>query len=156
MRPKNCSGESGLTVVEVLVASVLMIMGILGVLAAFPQALGSARDSGRKLILNRLASQQLETLRALPYNDTDLGMGFHPAQQFDSAGDRYYPVTGLSEEYSMRWRVQTGPTDQSGTAEPNMKRVTVEATYETRYSSAGAPITESRSYETVFHTYVTD
>ena len=128
-----------MTLVETLVASVIMIMGVIGLLAVFPQALGSARASGHMLILNRLAAERLESLRSLPYNAAELTLGTHPTQQFDSDSENYYPVTGMNEAYSLRWVVAAGPTDQSGTPEPDMKTVTVEATFLMRYTSGGAP-----------------
>jgi hypothetical protein len=156
IRTSHCKAQSGLTIVEVLVASVLMMVVIFGLLAIFPQALGRARASGRMLILDQLSSEKLESLRALDYGSTDLVSGLHPAQQSDSKGSGYYPIPGLSEEYSLRWSVQAGPTDQSGNPEPNMKMVTIEATYGVRYTLLGEPIVNQGSVETVFHSYVTD
>jgi len=156
MTPQPSSSQSGMTLVETLVASVLMIVGIFGLLAVFPQALGSARESGRVLILNRIAAEQLEELRALPYGAADLATGTHPPQQFDSDLERYYPVSGMDQSYSLRWIVSAGPTDQSGTAEPDMKTVTVEATYLVRYTAGGAPSTNQDSIESVYHTFVTE
>jgi len=155
-RSSHRNSQSGLTIVEVLVASVLMMVVIFGLLAIFPQALGRARASGRMLILDQLSSEKLESLRALDFGSAELVAGLHPAQQSDSKGKGYYPIPGLSEEYSLRWSVQAGPTDQSGNPEPNMKTVTIEATYGVRYTLLGEPILNQRSVETVFHTYVTD
>ena len=145
-----------MTLIETLVASALMIVGIFGLLAVFPQALTSARESGRVLILNRIAAEHLEQLRSLPYGAADLATGTHPPQQFDSDSDRYYPVGGMDQSYSVRWIVSAGPTDQTGTPEPDMKTVTVEATYLVRYTAAGAPIADQDSLESVFHTFVTE
>jgi len=62
----------------------------------------------------------------------------------------------MNEAYSLRWVVAAGPTDQSGTPEPNMKTVTVEATFLMRYTSGGAPLVTPNSIETVFQTFVTE
>jgi uncharacterized protein (TIGR02598 family) len=145
-----------MTLVEVLVASVIMIVGLLSVMAIFPQSMGTARESSRILVLNRLATEQLEELRSLNYEDSDLSSGTHPTLQFDSNGDRYYPVTGFPEEYSLRWAVQAGPTDGSGTAEPNMKTIVVEATYWVRYTAGGVPIENPGSVTTQFQTLLAD
>ena len=138
------NSESGLTILEVLVASVLMAVGILGLLAIFPQALGSARDSGRRMVLNQLASQKLEELRSLGYTDADLTLGVHPAQSTDSDGQNYYAITSMPEDYSMRWTVA------------NMKTVTVEAAYRVRYTAGGDPIPRTGSYANVFRTFITE
>jgi uncharacterized protein (TIGR02598 family) len=145
-----------MTLVEVLVASVIMVLGLVSVMAVFPQSLGTARESSRILVLNRLATEQLEELRSLHFEDSDLSSGTHPTQQFDSNGDRYYPVTGFPEEYSLRWTVQAGPTDGSGTADPNMKTVVVEATYWVRYNAGGVPIENPGSVTARFQTFVAE
>jgi len=131
-------------------------VGLVTVMAIFPQSLGTARESSRILVLNRLAAEQMAVLRSLSYHDSDLSSGSHPTLQFDSHGDRYYPVTGFPEEYSLRWTVQAGPTDGSGTAEANMKTVVVEATYWVRYSAGGVPIENPGSVTARFQTFVAD
>ncbi len=105
--------ESGFTLVEVLVASLIMIIGVFGVLAAFPQAFRSAKESGHRSVLNHLVGEKLDDLRSLDYSDTSLALGTHPAQQVDSQSQRYYPVPGFPEEFSLRWTVSNGPTEQS-------------------------------------------
>jgi hypothetical protein len=148
-------GQEGLTLVEVLVASVVLMIGILGVMAVFPQALGTVHRSNHTLILNQLASEKLEELRAIGYDHADLTVGVHPPQQTDSSGARYYAVPGFSEDYSLRWTVLAGPTDGSGTAEADMKTVVVESTYWVRYSSGGVPIERNGSLSMQFQTYIT-
>jgi type II secretory pathway pseudopilin PulG len=154
--PGRCAPQAGLTLVEVLVASLIMIVGLVSVMAVFPQSLGTARKSSRILVLNRLATEKLESLRALDYDHADLSPGPHPTVQFDSNGDRYYPGAGFPEEYSLRWAVLAGPTDGSGTAEPNMKRVVVVATYWVRYTAGGAPIENAGRLTTSFQTFLAD
>ena len=156
MTDQPSNPQAGVTLVETLIASVIMIVGVFGLLAVFPQALGNARDSGRLLILNRLAAEQLEELRSLRYGTADLALGTHPTQQLDSDWNNYYPVTGMDETYSLRWIVAPGPTDQTGTPEPDMKTVTVEATYLMRYTAGGSPLVTPTSVETVFKTFVTE
>ena len=117
--------QDGLTLVEVLVASLVLVLGVLGTLAVFPQAIATAHRSSHTLVLNQLANEKLDALRALDLAHADLTAGVHPAQGFDSNGDRYYPVPGFSDDYSLRWTVQAGPTDGSGTAEPDIMRTVV-------------------------------
>jgi hypothetical protein len=144
-----------MTLVEVLVASVVLTVGVLGLFAVFPQALGSARDSSHKLVLQQLANEKLESLRALDYDDLDLALGIHPTQQADSNSAHYYPVPAFPEEYSLRWTVQAGPTDGGGTAEANMKTIVIEATYRVRYTLAEVPIVQDGGFTTRVHTYLT-
>ena len=154
--PEILGGQAGLTLIEILVASLLLTVGVLGVFTVFPQALGSARESGRKLVLQQLANERLEALRALAYDDLDLALGVHPPQQSDTSAARYYPVAAFPEEYSLRWTVQAGPTDASGTPDPKMKTIFVEATHRVRYTLAGVPIVQSGSLTTRVHTYLAE
>ncbi len=148
--------QAGFTLVEVLLASVIMLVGVFGLLAAFPQAFRSAKESGHRSVLNHLVSERLDDLRSLDYSDTLLSLGTHPAQVLDSQNQRYYPVSGFPEEFSLRWTVQSGPTDQSGTAEAQMKIVVVEGTYRVRYTSSGAAIEEADSSTIIVPTYLAE
>ena len=153
--PRKHSGDqSGFSLVEVLIASVVLIVGITAVIAAFPQAYRTTTDAGRMSVLNHLINEKMEELRSLEITDSDLSIATHPAQANDSGGNKYYPVPGLSEEYSLRWVVSAGPTDGGGTAEPEMRTVVVQATFMTRYTTAGAPLTTERSIEVRSLTYL--
>ena len=145
--------ESGFTLVEVLVASLIMIIGVFGVLASFPHAFRSAKESGHRSVLNHLVGERLDNLRSLDYADTSLALGTHPAQQIDSQSQRYYPVPGFPEEFSLRWTVTNGPTDQSGSSVVKMKIVVVEGTHLVRYTASGTPIAEIDSVTVVTPTY---
>ncbi len=150
------SSEAGFSLVEVLVASVLLIVGVVGMLTIFPQAFRNTTNSGREAVLNHLAMEKVEELRGLPLTHADLGVGIHPAQAFDSVGARYYPATGFGEEVSLRWEVSAGPTDGTGTAEPDIRTVVIDATHLVRYTAGGAPITGENSIEASFGTQLTD
>ena len=140
--------------IEVLAASVVMVVGVYAILAVFPQALRISRDSGRASALNHLGSQQIEYLRSLDYGHTDLAIGTHPTLQNDSTGQNYYPVSGFPEEHSMRWIVSAGPKDGSGTVEALMKTVIVEATFRVRYDASANPIEIPESLSVAFQTFL--
>ena len=150
------SSQAGFSLVEVLVASLLLIVGVVGMLTVFPQAFRNTTNSGRETVLNHLMMEKVEELRGLPLAHADLGAGTHPAQAFDSSGARYYPVSGFGEEVSLRWLVSAGPTDGTGTAEPDIRTIVIEATYLVRYTAGGAPITGDNSLEASFGTLLTD
>jgi len=148
--------QSGFTLIEVMVASVIMLVGIFTILSVFPQALRMTRESGRSSVLNHLAAQQVEYLRSVGYGHSDLATGTHPTIANDSTGKEYYPVSGFSEEYSMRWIVSSGPTDGTGTVESQMKTVRVEVTYLIRYDNSANPIPDPDGIEIVFGTFVSE
>ena len=103
-----------------------------------------------------LAAEEIEVLRGLPLTHADLTVGIHPTPATDSAGQWYYPVPGFDEDFSLRWQVSAGPTDGTGTAEPGIRTVVVEATYRVRYTIAGVPITDQNSLEASFGSLVTE
>ena len=148
--------QAGFTLIEVLVASFVMIVGIFAVLAVFPQALRTTRESGRASVLNHLAAQQVEYLRSVGYAHTDMATGTHPSIANDSTGQKYYPVSGFAEQYSMRWIVSSGPTDGTGTAESQMKTVRIEATYLIRYDNSANPISDPDGIEVEFATFLSE
>lgn len=155
-RPGTPEWCSGFTLVELLVASLVLVVGIVGMMAVFPETYRDTTDSGTTTVLGHLATEKLEELRSLPYDDGDLSTGTHPAQAIDSKGQRYYPVTGFDEDFSLRWTVSAGPTDGGGNPVADIKTVVVEATYATRYSAGGTPIEDENSLDVVMASLVTE
>ena len=135
-------------------ASLIMMVGVFGILAAFPHAFRSAKESGHRSVLNHLVSEKLDDLRSEDYSDSTLALGTHPTQELDTHHDLYYPVSGFPEEFSLRWTVSNGPTDKSGASVALMKIVVVEGTYLVRYTSSGTPIEETDSVTVVVPTYL--
>jgi Tfp pilus assembly protein PilV len=148
--------DAGFTLVEVLIATVVMTIAVFGIMASFPTAYRSVRDSGRMAVLTHLAAQRAETIQALPYADSTLNTGTHPTQATDSSGAKYYAVSGYPQDYSLRWIVSNGPTNGAGGTETAMKTVVVEATYRTRYTTGGTPVTTPQSLQVTLQTFVTD
>ena len=148
--------QAGFTLVETLVASVIMTIGIFGVLAAFPHAFRSAKESSHRSVVSHLVSERLDDLRSLDYGDSTLALGTHPTLSSDSQSRKYYPVAGFPEEYSLRWTVTNGPTDSSGSSVADMKIVVVEGTYLVRYTSSGTPVEQTDSVTVVTPTYLAD
>ncbi len=148
--------QAGFTLIEVLVASLIMLVGVFGILAAFPNAFRSAKKSGHRSVLNHLVGEKLDDLRSVDYADSSLTLGTHPTQQVDSQSQRYYPVPGFPEEFSVRWTVSNGPTDKSGASVAGMKIVVVEGAHLVRYTSSGTPIEETDSVTVVVPTYLAE
>jgi prepilin-type N-terminal cleavage/methylation domain-containing protein len=157
MRSRTRDGDAaGFTLVEVLVASAVMTVGVYAVLAVFPQALRITRDSGRLSTLSHLAAQQVEYLRSIDYGSSELALGTHPTIQTDAGGSKYYPVSGFDEVYSMRWIVTAGPTTGSGSAQADMKTVRIEATHRIRYDDSGNVIDNPEGLSVVLRTFIAD
>ena len=154
MKVANLHEDSGFTLIEVLIATVLLALGLTAVLAVFPQAYRTTTGAGRMSVLNHLVNQKMEELRSLALTDSDMSIGIHPAQSTDSDGNKYYAVAGFDEEYSLRWIIAAGPTDGTGTAEPEMRTVVVQATYDTRYNNSGVAQTTDWSIEVRSLSYV--
>ena len=146
--------QSGFTLVEVMIASLLMLIGVFGIIAAFPKAFSTTVDAGKTMVLNHLAAAKMDELRALGFSHPDLNIGTHGTLVAHSGGDYCYPVTGFSEEYSLRWRVLVGPTDGTSTVVADLKTVIVEATYGQRYTVGEVAIANSTAQQSTFTTFV--
>ena len=94
--------ERGFTLIEVLVALVVMAIGIFAVARLFPTgARGQVQD--RLLIgANEYVQEKIEYLRGLTWSDPDLVEGRHPAgtatEPCDNIGrwQRFYTVTTMA------------------------------------------------------------
>ena len=150
------NASAGFTLIEVLVASVVLVVGVVGMMAVFPQSFRDTTNSGRLSMLNHLAAERIEELRRLGYSNSNLNTGTHPTLSTDSTGKKYYAVTGFDEEVSLRWTVSGGPTDGSGNAVADMKTIRIEATYLVRYDNSGNPIEGDDSLTVAMSTFVTD
>ena len=111
------TSESGFTLVEMLIALVVIAVGILAVGQMFPN--GSRAQVRDHLLTgaNNYAQERIEDLSVKTWNDTSLSVGRHPggtaSEALGTSGQwrRFYNVTIL-----------TAPLD-------NLKRVDVTVTY---------------------------
>jgi hypothetical protein len=62
-------GEDGLTMIEVMVASMLLIVGMLGVLSMFTGAIRTTTTSNTRVAATNLARELIETAREIAYDD---------------------------------------------------------------------------------------
>jgi len=112
--PRRPSARAGFSIIELMVALVLLGLGILSVANLFP--LGSRTQLRDRLRTSAtdLAQQKLEQLRLESWSDSDLDAGVHP----DASGE----ALSLDDEgaFTRFWIVQ----QQTGTFS-DMKKVTV-------------------------------
>ncbi len=82
-RPAPRDGEAGFTLIEALIAMVILVFGLIAVSNLLFVAASSNRVAGDSTAAANVAQQQLETLRALPYGTVDGQVGAtQVAEQF--------------------------------------------------------------------------
>jgi type IV pilus assembly protein PilV len=87
--------QQGFTLLEILIAIVVLAIGVLGV-ASMQTAAGGSNSVARQIMTaENLASQQLETFMLLPYDDPQLELTPPPAD----------PHANDIEGYTISWRV---------------------------------------------------
>lgn len=77
------AGQAGFSIIELMVALVLLGLGILTVANMFPLGSSSQLKSRLRTSAADLAQQKMEQLRMKSWSDTDLDVGTHP----DADGD---------------------------------------------------------------------
>ncbi len=145
------NGQAGFTLVELLVAIVILAVGIVGIMTLFPQSYRHVGNAGRLSIMNHLGQQKLDELKTLAYSDTDLTDGTHPSpgpvervSYVDSSGKDIY------EDYTISWEVREDEPRS------DMKTIIVEVGHQL-YDSSNNPLTTSEAMNQKvihFQTYV--
>jgi Tfp pilus assembly protein PilV len=69
---KRAGQQSGFTLLETAIAMVVMMVGGLGIAAVFSYAIKNNNGSRDRAIAIAVAQQEIERLRALPFNDAAL------------------------------------------------------------------------------------
>lgn len=102
MRPSNRNQrESGFSLVEVLIALIVMAVGIFAVARMFPDGARGQQQDRMTLGANDYVQEKVEYLRGLAWSATDLTEGRHPAgTATESCGSgrwqRFYVVTTMA------------------------------------------------------------
>ena len=115
--------QAGFTLVEVLVALMVFVIGILSIAAMMPSGSRSVGRSGDQTRASELASACAERLLSTRYTDANLTAGTHndPANPYDG-------------RYFVSWSVQ----DNQPMAQ--CKRATVDIRWPTALSAPGASV----------------
>jgi type IV pilus assembly protein PilV len=114
--------QQGWTLIEILVAIVVLTVGLLAVGTMQISAIRGNFMGGNTSIGLTLASQKMEDLLNRDYNDDDLAAGVHQEDVSDSG------VEGTGGFYLRRWNITDmteGPDDW-----PRMKEITVTVSWE--------------------------
>jgi hypothetical protein len=76
-RIARCRLELGFTVIEVLVAGLVLVVGLVMMSQFFASAMGRVLDSDIRSVLHQVAAEEIEQIRGLPYDDVGTTTG-HP------------------------------------------------------------------------------
>ena len=100
--PGSVSREGGFSLVELMVALVVLSIGVLALAQLFPQASRGEQASRMLTTANYYAQEKVEELSALPWTDAALTAGHHPAgtatESLGKTGawQRFYIVTTMA------------------------------------------------------------
>ena len=95
-------GERGISLVEILIALVVLSVGIMAIAGIFPAGTRTEVQTRMQSSANYFAQEKLEELRAIHWTDPALTAGRHPAGSVcDTLGAtkawlRFYEVTDLA------------------------------------------------------------
>ena len=87
--------ERGVTLVELMVALVMLAVGILALAQLFPLGTREQVDTQRNSSANFLAQQEIERLNGLAWTHPDLAEGSHPTSTLDHAFTRTWTVANV-------------------------------------------------------------
>jgi type IV pilus assembly protein PilV len=90
--------ESGFTLVEVIVALMVIAIGILGLATVFPLATEDVGKSGLRTKATELCQEKLEDLHALAYDAPDLDAGAVHADSLNPIDDVYQRTWEVFED----------------------------------------------------------
>lgn len=137
----RAGGQAGFSLIEVMMAMVVLAFGILGVMSAFQWSDGGLRLSAAGTRALALAESRLEAKRAAPWEALlvddldgdgrpDLSMRDDGAPPDTQAGDGLYTAMVERDGIVLRWTVQpdrTGPIQTWGAV-----TITARASYQAR------------------------
>ncbi len=106
------AGSSGLTLVEVLIALVVLTLGILGLAKIIPAGSRSEVAARMQTTACQYANETFEKMRGLPKTDAALSLGRHPSFGYDTLGtskayQRCYVVAQMASPLDSLYKVDT-------------------------------------------------
>lgn len=113
---RTVTSQDGFSLIEIMVAVVVLAIGLIGLAALFPYGSKAGFDARKTTEAVDLATQQLEQLRLKTYADPELADGWHP----DASGE----AVGSGNTFNRRYLV----TAMTGTM-ANFKHVEVQVTW---------------------------
>lgn len=89
---RSIRSESGFTIVEVMVAALILVIGAAALMTALAGARKATYRAEQSQVANDIAQREMETLRATPY--TKLAMTSTPGHSADQSDPRYRVSSG--------------------------------------------------------------
>ena len=104
--PRFRVSERGMTMIEMMIALIVLSIGLLGIAAIFP---AGRRFSNRDRLMTTasdLALQKLEQIRTYSYSDANLTVGMHPSVSGETVGPnnrfvRWWTVSQIATDFRM-------------------------------------------------------
>lgn len=112
-RRNERAAERGASIVEMMIALIVLAIGILAVGQLFPAGTRGQQKDRMFTTAHMLANEQLETLRAVEWGDASLSVGSHGPDS-----------VGTSNQYALSYVVSSMPAPMD-----QVKRVDVTVTY---------------------------
>ena len=113
---KSVRSQSGVTLVELLAALVVISIGLLALVRLFPTATRNQLEDRMLTSANLYAQEKVEALTTKSWIDADLTIGRHPASGFEDLG--------TTQKWHRYWQV-----DQMAAPLDNLKKITVTVTW---------------------------
>lgn len=107
--PGSASRSSGVTLVELLIAIALLGFVLLGIASLFIASVKSNYSANEYTSLNNLARDRLEQLMTVPFNDPQLAVGDHPANDLPATlpdPDTGLPPSDVPNPFRRTYRVR--------------------------------------------------
>ena len=127
---RKAASEQGFSLTEVLVAGVVLVIGLVMISQFFASAMGRVLDSDARSVLHQVATEELESIRGLPYEDVGTTDG-HPAGSLQPDEDR--TINGVSVHIHREVLYWTDPS-YTGPNPANYRRVTLSVSDNSRPS----------------------
>jgi len=98
--PDRPTNQRGISLVEVMIALVVLSLGIMAISSIFPAGTRTEVQTRNLSNASYYAVQKVEDLKAMPWSDPNLTVGRHPVANFDTLGAskawrRFYQVDVL-------------------------------------------------------------
>ncbi len=131
--PMPMRNNRGFSAIDVLIASTIMVVALLGIASMAPVSYQNVDRSGKDMVAVTLAQQRIEQLKTLPFNDpglADPSPGALPGPAHDLLPPDTVNVDGAV--YTRTTNIEDNPASLGGLA--GIKQVTVTVNAPTRKS----------------------